>query len=145
MTKKRIDRDTVAQWIDTIGREIVLRELGIHRSTLARWINGSRRPPRAAALLLRLWASGRLPGMGADWIGFRFRGDRLYLPDSRVFYTAREIDGWHYQRAALDALQAKCARLEAQLIAEVQRAPNGSANDRYTSAQDPRARAFNAA
>lgn len=94
----------IAAAVDTIGKTRTLAVLGVHRSTLARWLAGTAAIPRPAWLLLAILAEGRLPGMSDDWRDFAFHGDRLTMPGSRVSYTAREIAGWPYQQQHAEAL-----------------------------------------
>ena len=110
--------EDIAAAVDQIGKTRTLAVLGVHRSTLARWLAGTATIPRASWLVLVLLSEGRLPGMSEDWREFRFVGDRLHLIGTRVSYSALEIAGWHYQTAhaaalarALDASQAKIAYL----------------------------------
>lgn len=104
--------DDVARMVDQIGTRKALQALGVHRSTLARWLAGRSVIPRPAWLLLVLLAEGRLPGMGDDWRDFRFVGDRLCLVGTRTGYTAREIAGWPYQEAHAAALARRIVQLE---------------------------------
>ena len=106
--------EAIAQLIDQVGTTRVLQVLGVHRSTLARWLAGRSVMPRSSWLLLVLMAEGRLPGMSEDWAQFRFVGDALHLVGTNCYYTAREIAGWQYQVAhaqamgrALEAAQVK--------------------------------------
>lgn len=105
----------IAQAIDTIGSRRVIKELGVHRSTVARWLSGQCVIPRPCWLLLVIMAEGRLPGMSTDWQQWRFDGDRLSLVGTRQSYTAREIAGWPYQLAYADALSRQISSLEAKI------------------------------
>jgi len=106
--------EDIARVVDQIGTRDALSALGVHRSTLARWLAGRSVIPRPAWLLLVLLADGRLPGMSEDWRDFRFVGDRLHQIGTRTSYTAREIAGWHYQVAHAQALARRIAELEKQ-------------------------------
>lgn len=103
--------EAIAQVIDRIGTYQVLQVLGVHRSTVARWLAGRSVIPRSAWLILVLMADGRLPGMSDDWRDFRFVGDRLCLVGTSVSYSAREIAGWQYQVAHARALAAQVEQL----------------------------------
>ena len=107
--------DDVSNAIDRIGRSKALKLLGIHRTTLARWISGTAVIPRPAWLLIILWSEGRLPGMSTDWRDFRFDGDRLAVIGTRTSYSAREIAGWQYQQAHAAALARRVSELEQQI------------------------------
>lgn len=96
--------EDIAAAVDQIGKARTLAVLGIHRSTLARWLAGTATIPRPSWLVLILLSEGRLPGMSSDWRDFRFDGDRLHLIGTRHSYSAREIAGWHYQTAHTAAL-----------------------------------------
>lgn len=102
----------LAELVEIVGVRRVLEVLGIHRSTLARWLAGFCVVPRSAWLLLVLMAEGRLPGMSEDWRNWRFIGDRLCLVGSRLSFSARELAGWQYQVAYADALARRVKELE---------------------------------
>lgn len=104
--------EDIAHAVDTIGPRRVLTVLEIHRSTLARWLSGDSVIPRPAWLVLVMLAEGRLPGMSDDWRQFRFDGDTLTMPGTRFAYTAREIAGWQYQLAVIEALKRRVTQLE---------------------------------
>lgn len=104
--------EDIAAIVDQVGTRTALQALGVHRSTLARWLAGRSVIPRPAWLLLVLLAQGRLPGMSEDWRDFRFVGDRLYLVGSALSWSAREIAGWPYQIAHAEALQRRIVQLE---------------------------------
>lgn len=106
--------EEIARAVDTIGARRVLAVLEIHRSTLARWLSGSAVIPRASWLVLAMMAEGRLPGMGADWRGWRFDGDTLHQIGTDNRYTARELAGMPYQLAHGRALARRVAELEKQ-------------------------------
>ena len=121
--------DDVAQVVTSIGRQNVLVTLGIHRTTLARWISGEAVIPRQAWLLLVLMSEGRLPGMSEDWRQFRFDGDRLYLIGTRLSYSALEIAGWQYQQQHAAALARRVAALEKENAQLMRLGDFGAAND----------------
>lgn len=103
--------EAIAAAVDTIGPRHVIETLGIHRSTLARWLSGDTVIPRPCWLLLILMSEGRLPGMSEDWRDFRFAGDALCQIGTRTSYTAREIAGWPYQIEHTRALERQIAAL----------------------------------
>lgn len=104
--------EDIAKAVDAIGPRRVLAALEIHRSTLARWLSGDSVIPRPAWLVLVMMAEGRLPGMSADWRGFRFDGDTLQIVGTRYAWTAREIAGWPYQLQHARALADRIRQLE---------------------------------
>lgn len=104
--------ECIALVIDQVGLLNALRTLGVHRSTVARWLSGKSVIPKASWLLLVLMAEGRLPGMSEDWRDFRFVGDTLYQIGTRISYTAREIAGWPYQIQHAQALARRIVQLE---------------------------------
>lgn len=104
--------EDIARVIDQIGAAKAIQTLGVHRSTIARWLAGRSVIPRASWLLLVLLAEGRLPGMSEDWRDFRFDGDTLYQIGTRIQYTAREIAGWPFQIAHQRALERRILELE---------------------------------
>lgn len=126
--------ERIAELIDAIGQRKTIQALGVHRSTVARWLAGRIVIPRPCYLLLELMAEGRLPGMSDDWRDFRFDGDRLHLVGTRTSYTAREISGWHYQVAHADALARRIAELERQNAHLLRVGDFGAANDALMSA-----------
>ncbi|SKC92293.1 DUF3653 domain-containing protein [Paraburkholderia hospita] len=116
--------------VKVVGEAHALEILGVHRTTLMRWRTGKVRIPHAALALLRIWREGRLPGMGEDWRGFSFFGDKLYTP-AGIGYTAREIDGWHWQQQHCEATNRRNAQLE-NLVRDLSAkldSISGSAND----------------
>lgn len=121
--------EEISQAIDAIGRRKALAALGVHRSTLGRWLSGKTVIPRAAWLLLALWSQGRLPDMSEDWRSFRFDGDRLHLVGTRLSYSAREIAGWQYQTAHAQALERRILALEKQNAHLLRVGEFGAAND----------------
>jgi hypothetical protein len=117
--------------VAVVGEPQALDILGVHRTTLMRWRTGKVRIPHAALALLRIWREGRLPGMGDDWRGFSFFGDKLYTP-AGVGYTAREIEGWHWKEQHCESAERRNTQLEAlirDLSAKLD-SLSGSANDR---------------
>jgi len=123
------DPAEIAAAVDKIGVRRTLQTLGIHRSTLARWLAGSCVIPRPSWLLLVLLAEGRLPGMSKDWRDFRFVGDRLHLVGTRTSYSAREIAGWQYQMAHSEALSAQVLELRRQNALLLESGDFEAAND----------------
>lgn len=132
-------RELIDHAVKVVGETHALDILGVHRTTLMRWRTGKVRIPHAALALLRIWREGRLPGMGEDWRGFSFFGDKLYTP-AGVGYTARDIDGWHWQQQHCEATNRRNEQLEAlvrDLSAKLQ-SISGSANDRaFSDATNP--------
>jgi hypothetical protein len=104
--------ENIAHLLDQIGVKNALGTLGVHRSTIARWLTGKSVIPRSSWLLLVLLAEGRLPGMSEDWRDFRFDGDTLCQVGTRNHYTAREIAGWPYQVEHSRALARRVVALE---------------------------------
>lgn len=117
--------------VKVVGEQQALTILGVHRTTLMRWRTGQTRIPHAALALLRIWREGRLPGMGEDWRGFSFFGDKLYTP-AGVGYTAREIEGWHWQQQHCESAQRRNDQLEKLVrdLSDKLQAVSGGANDR---------------
>ncbi|PMS38466.1 hypothetical protein C0Z20_00850 [Trinickia symbiotica] len=116
--------------VGAVGESAALAILGIHRTTLMRWRTGQTRVPAAALSLLRIWSEGRLPGMGPDWIGFHFVGDKL-VTSAGVAYTAREIIGWHWRAQHLEAMERRTRQLEKLVHRQAQhlQAMSGAVND----------------
>ncbi len=125
--------------VRSVGEAFALDILGVHRTTLMRWRTGAVRIPHAALALLRIWQEGRLPGMTDDWRGFHFFGDKLYTA-AGVGYTARDIDGWHWQKQSCEANERRIKQLEAlvtDLSDKLQKAPGAAANEVYSPTNPP--------
>lgn len=110
-----IDPTEISRMIGQLGEHRVSAEFGVSLRTLRRWATGDAVPSRPAALLLRCWADGRLPGMGDDWQPFIFRDDRLCVVGTNLSYTAREILGWHYRESLIRVQRQRITELEQQL------------------------------
>lgn len=121
--------ENIARTLDQIGVNKAMGVLGVHRSTIARWLAGRSVIPRPSWLLLVLMAEGRLPGMSEDWRDFRFVGDALCQIGTRNAYTAREIAGWPYQKAHAEALARRVAQLEKENAQLLRLGDFGAAND----------------
>ncbi len=113
--------DEVAEIVQKLGQSHVTKTLGIHRTTLSRWLSGDSVIPRPAWLLLVMMADGVLPGMSDDWKNFRFDGDRLHIIGTRHSYSALEIMGWQYQQAHAAALARRVCELEGKLRVLIER------------------------
>lgn len=115
--------------VHEVGQRRVLEVFQVHRTTLKRWLNGDAVMPRCAWLLLVLLRDGLLPGMSEDWAAFRFDGDRLFIIGTRCSYSAREIQGWQYQTALIDALKRRIRSLELDNAQLLKLGDFGAAND----------------
>lgn len=115
--------------VSEVGQRRVLEVFQIHRTTLKRWTTGDAVMPRCAWLLLVMMRHGLLPGMSEDWAAFRFDGDRLCLVGTRYGYTAREIQGWQYQMALIEALKRRVRALEINNAELMRLGDFGAAND----------------
>ena len=117
--------------VKVVGEAEALQILGVHRTTLMRWRKGETRIPHAALALLRIWREGRLPGMGEDWRGFHFFGDKLYTP-AGIGYTARDIEGWHWAYQHCESTQRRNVQLEALVrdLSDKLQGLSGTANER---------------
>lgn len=124
-----ISPDDIKQAVSDIGPRRVLHVFQIHRTTLKRWTTGEAVIPRCAWLLLVLMRDGLLPGMSQDWTAFRFDGDRLCIVGTRFSYSAREIQGWQYQIALIDALKRRIRALEINNADLLRLGDFGAAND----------------
>jgi hypothetical protein len=125
--------------VRAVGEPFALQILGVHRTTLMRWRTGAVRIPHAALALLRIWQEGRLPGMGDDWRGFGFFGDKLYTA-AGVGYTAREIDGWHWKEQNCAAQMRRVEQLEKivrDLSAKLDAAHGAPANESFLHPTNP--------
>lgn len=109
-----------------VGESRALAVLRINRTTLGRWLAGSVKVPHAAALVLRQMAEGIPPEGTEAWRGFQWRGDALVTPTGDTL-TARQLDGLHWQRQYLQALEREVSALRAEV--DTLRRVGGSAND----------------
>ncbi len=82
------------------------RALGIHRTTWARWRQGTSRMPAAVALVLQAMVEGIIIQAPDAWAGWHFGRDGELRDPAGVEHTARTIEAWHWTRQALDALKA---------------------------------------
>lgn len=103
--------------VDLVGESRVLRELGVHRTTLRRWLSGSVRCPGAQALAVRALL-GDLPGTAGAWKDWRFHDGKLVSPGGDTFsagdvlsliFLRQQLSA---QRRELDTLRARVRVLE---------------------------------
>lgn len=135
--------EDVRRVVDQIGEARAIELCGIHRTTLGRWLDGSVQIPPADWAVLLFHADGVPPGCGDHWRGFQWSGNALTCPDGKTTLTARELEGWQYQAALIDALKRRVAALEGQIVEMARRlGTDGAANDSFSGAQDVRTRAF---
>jgi transcriptional regulator with XRE-family HTH domain len=138
-----MNRREVAALVEEIGPGAAARLCGVHRTTVGRWLSGKVAPPPSALDLLRIAASGQVPGMGGDWLGWRFAAGRLWSPNG-VPYSPGDLMAQQYERPLIRALQRKVSELEARIVrmtkAAAQVDPAG--NDSAIWPTDPAARAF---
>jgi len=128
--------------INPIGDRRAAELCSVHRTTVARWLDGSVQIPPSAYSLLLFHAEGIPPGCGDAWRGFSWESDAVVCPDGKTRLSAREIAGTDYQRAHISALEAKIADLEKKLVQATRAADFGCANDSFSNPQDPRSKAF---
>lgn len=106
--------------IETIGRERTERELGVHRTTVKRWLDGSVKLPAAVHAHIRALL-GHLPGTDGQWEGWRFWQGRLYCREWREGFTADEVVGiphLHQRIAQLERFLSEANAKIADLVRE---------------------------
>lgn len=137
--------DDVRRLVDALGEARALDLAGVHRTTLARWASGEIQIPAPVFAVLRFHVDGVPPGCGDAWRGFSWLSDALICPDGRTRVTAREIEGLHYQRAAIEAQSRRIAELESLVVSLARQIGTaGAANDAFSNPADVRAQAFSA-
>lgn len=106
--------------IELRGREPVERLLGVHRTTVTRWLDGSVRMPEHAQLMVSMLL-GNMPGTDGQWEGFRFWKGKLYCREWREGFTAGEVVGiphLHQRIALLERLLDQKDEVIASLVKE---------------------------
>lgn len=135
--------EEVRRVVEIVGEARAIELCGIHRTTLGRWLDGSVQIPKADYAVLLFHADGVPPGCGDHWRGFHWSGNALTCPDGRTTLAARELEGWQYKIAHIEALQRRVATLDGQLVEMARRlGTDGAANDSFSGVQDVRTRAF---
>lgn len=135
--------EEVRRLVDALGEPRALDLAGVHRTTLARWASGAIQIPAPVFAVLRFHVDGVPPGCGDAWRGFQWSGDALICPDGKTRVTALEIEGLHYQRAAIESQARRIAELQAMVIDLARQVGTaGAANDAFSGVQDVRSRAF---
>jgi len=118
MTARHANPDDFARLADGFGRRELIELLGVDRKTLRRWLAGK----------------GRIP-----WAAYQLAFER-----SRYGLAERD-SAEHFNRTMmrgeLEALRAKVARLEAELVKQAELVNWSAANDPYTLRTDPRSSA----
>ena len=101
--------------IELIGQRRVERELNVHRTTIARWLDGTVRMPGAQWLGVRSLL-GHLPGTAGRWDGWRFHDGRLLSPAGEAF-TAGDVISLILLRQQLAAQRQQLAAQRQELEA----------------------------
>jgi hypothetical protein len=99
--------------IDAIGQRQVERELSVHRTTVARWLDGSVSVPGAQSLAVR-GLLGDLPGTAGKWTGWRFHAGLLHSPANDV-YTPGDVLAVRLQQQRVAALDHENRDLKARI------------------------------
>lgn len=103
--------------IETIGRVRVERELNVHRTTVARWLDGSVKIPGHQHQVIRMLL-GDLPGTAGKWTGWRFHDGELIAPGGDHFRPGDVLSliilrqQLTAQRREIEALRIKLAIAE---------------------------------
>lgn len=99
-------------YADALGLSEIRHLCGVHRTTLARWLDGTSTVPVSALNLLRIVSTGRLPSMGKEWQGWCFQAGDLFTP-SNLPVSAGEILAIPYRRALIREQEKQIAHLRA--------------------------------
>lgn len=105
----------VSRLIDHVGPGRVMRELGVHRTTLMRWRHAKVTIPPAQLMALRALAYH--VGTDPKWEGWRFHDGQIWSPEGYGFHpwellAMRFVIGERdYLRDEVKALRAKVAAL----------------------------------
>jgi Phage protein len=92
----------IGRLVDQVGPESVMRELGVHRTTIMRWRHSKVTIPPAQLMALRALAYA--VGTDPAWEGWRFRSGKLWSPEGYSF-TPGELQGLPYKYGLLDSLR----------------------------------------
>lgn len=110
-------RHDLKRLIELIGLSRVQRHLGVHRTTVQRWLSGRVRLPGAQALAVRALL-GDLPGTAGVWAGWRFHDGELIAPGGDR-YRPGDVLSLILLRQQLSAQQREIRDLKVRLaIAE---------------------------
>lgn len=120
----------VQQLVYAIGPLRAARELGVHRTTVLRWITGKVTPPASAVALLRSLVHGNAPSAGKEWEGWRFAGEYLLSPANEKFEPG-DLLAMRYLRALAEHQRKQIRELERKLVAATRAAEavDPAAND----------------
>lgn len=129
--------------VSHLGANSAARTVGVHRTTLGRWLAGQVKPPRTALQVLRMAAFGQVVGMGGQWEGWRFNDGLLWSPEGYQF-TSGDLMAQVYERPLLKALRKQVAEYEARIVSLTKAAAqvDPAANDSSTWPANPATRAF---
>ena len=102
------------------GQPAVERTLGVHRTTILRWLQGTVKINQAKASHVRMLL-GHLPGTDGKWEGWCFKAGKLcyangesYTPEEVI--QGRWVGGWlHTAHERIKTLEAKLAEVETRL------------------------------
>ena len=118
----------IRELVDLYGTDRSSQLLDVHPDTIARWLEGTSKAPRAACIALKAAALGQVPGMDCKhWQGWSFgRDGQLYTPSGQAF-GAGDILAMQYERALIKHQALQIKDLEARLgkaLEETNRAAN---------------------
>lgn len=100
--------------LSRVGESRALFELGVHRTTMYRWLEGKTAIPKAALYVMRDLAYG--VGVDPDWEGWRFQGGLLHSP-CRERFTPGDLLAQRYLKFSLEALRRENEALKAKVAA----------------------------
>lgn len=120
----------IGELVDKVGEARVIRELGVHRTTVMRWRHGKVQIPASALRHLRQLVH-TVPD--PEWYGWYFEQGRLVCPEGWAFRPGEVIAG-RFDKAVIASLKERVATLEAELAAV-----------RDFSANDPRSKFISSA
>lgn len=116
--------------IDTIGRVRVERELNVHRTTVARWLEGTVKIPGHQHQVIRMLL-GDLPGTCGKWNGWRFYDGQLVAPSGKDSFGPGDVLSLIILRQQLTAQRREIEALKIRLkiTEEAERRHAGAANE----------------
>lgn len=141
--RQAADRSELLEIIERLGQPRVEKMLGVHRTTIGRWLDGSVTIQQSRMIALRLAAEGRVPGMAGEWDGWYFEDGLLCSPEGHKFEPG-EVRSLFYKNPLIKSLWQRIDALERQLVKMTEAAAvvDTAANDLAIWPADVRSKAF---
>lgn len=97
-----------------VGEARAMYELGVHRTTIYRWLKGKVEIPKSVMYVMRDLAYG--VGVDPDWENWKFYKGHLVSP-TREQFTPGDLLAIRYMRGQIDALNRANKELEGKVKA----------------------------